>query len=41
MFKTIANAIKTPDVRKKLFKEIHDSLGGKLRICVAGAAAFS
>ena len=28
------------DVRRKLFKEIHDSLGGKLRICVAGAAAF-
>lgn len=28
------------DIRRKLFKEIHDSLGGKLRICVAGAAAF-
>ena len=28
------------DVRRKLFKEIHDSLGGKLRICVAGAATF-
>lgn len=28
------------DVRKKLFKEIHDVLGGKLRLCVSGAAAL-
>ena len=28
------------DVRKKLFKEIHDSLGGKLRLMVNGAAAL-
>lgn len=28
------------DVRKKLFKEIHENLGGKVRIFVAGAAAF-
>lgn len=26
------------DVRKKLFKEIHDNLGGKLRIALAGGA---
>ena len=28
------------DVRKKLFKEIHDNLGGKLRLAVAGGAAL-
>ena len=28
------------DIRKKLFKEIHDSLGGKVRIFVAGGAAL-
>ena len=28
------------DVRKKLFKEIHDNLGGKLRLLVAGGAAL-
>ena len=28
------------DVRKKLFKEIHDNLGGNLRIMVAGGAAL-
>ncbi len=28
------------DIRRKLFKEIHESLGGKLRLFVAGAAAF-
>lgn len=28
------------DIRKKLFKEIHETLGGKLRLFVAGAAAF-
>ena len=28
------------DVRKKLFKEIHDTLGGKIRIFVAGGAAL-
>lgn len=28
------------DIRKKLFKEIHDNLGGKLRILVAGGAAL-
>lgn len=28
------------DIRKKLFKEIHDNLGGKLRIMVAGGAAL-
>ena len=28
------------DVRKKVFKEIHDNLGGKLRIAVAGGAAL-
>ena len=28
------------DVRRKIFKEIIDSLGGKLRLCVAGGAAF-
>ena len=28
------------DVRKKMFKEIHDTLGGKLRIMVNGAAAL-
>ncbi len=29
------------DIRRKLFKEIHESLGGKLRLFVAGAAAFN
>ena len=28
------------DIRKKIFKEIHDTLGGKVRIFVAGGAAF-
>lgn len=28
------------DVRKKLFKEIHENLGGKLRLAVAGGAAL-
>lgn len=28
------------DIRKKLFKEIHDNLGGKLRLLVAGGAAL-
>lgn len=28
------------DVRKKLFKEIHDSLGGKVRLFVSGGAAL-
>ena len=28
------------DIRKKLFKEIHDNFGGKLRILVAGGAAL-
>ena len=28
------------DVRKKLFKEIHQNLGGQIRIMVAGGAAF-
>ena len=28
------------DIRRKLFKEIHENLGGKLRLFVAGAAAF-
>ena len=29
------------DIRKKLFKEIHDNLGGCLRVMVAGGAALS
>ena len=29
------------DIRRKIFKEIHDNLGGKLRLFVAGAAAFN
>lgn len=28
------------DIRRKIFKEIHENLGGKLRLFVAGAAAF-
>ena len=28
------------DIRRKLFKEIHNNLGGKVRLFVAGAAAF-
>ena len=28
------------DVRKKIFKEIHENLGGKLRLAVAGGAAL-
>ena len=35
----IANAIGI-DIRRKLFKEIHNNLGGKVRMFVAGAAAF-
>ena len=29
------------DVRKKIFKEIHDNLGGQLRLALAGGAALS
>lgn len=29
------------DIRRKVFKEIHENLGGKLRITVSGAAAIS
>lgn len=29
------------DIRKKLFKEIHDNLGGKARLFVAGGAALN
>ena len=29
------------DIRKKIFKEIHESLGGELKIMVAGGAALS
>ena len=29
------------DIRRKIFKEIHDNLGGKLRLFVAGVAAFN
>lgn len=38
----IANLLKKVgiDVRKKLFKEIHDNLGGSLRLMVAGGAAL-
>ncbi|MDE5831103.1 MAG: AMP-binding protein [Clostridia bacterium] len=38
----ISNALRKMhiDVRKKLFKEIHDILGGELRLCVSGAAAL-
>ena len=28
------------DIRKKLFRQIHDSLGGKLRLIITGAAAI-
>ena len=28
------------DIRKKLFKEVHDNLGGKVRLLVAGGAAL-
>lgn len=28
------------DIRRKLFKEIHENLGGRVRLFVAGAAAF-
>ncbi|HIU95078.1 MAG TPA: long-chain fatty acid--CoA ligase, partial [Candidatus Copromorpha excrementipullorum] len=28
------------DVKRKIFKEIHESLGGKLRLFVNGAAAL-
>ena len=28
------------DIRRKLFKEVLDNFGGKLRLFVAGAAAF-
>ena len=28
------------DIRKKLFKEIHDTLGGKVRLFISGAAAL-
>lgn len=29
------------DIRKKLFKQIHDSFGGKLKLIIAGGAAIS
>lgn len=29
------------DIRRKIFKEVHEALGGKLRLFVAGAAAFN
>ena len=29
------------DIRRKIFKEIHENLGGRLRLFVAGAAAFN
>lgn len=29
------------DIRRKIFKEIHDNLGGKVRLFVAGGAAFN
>ena len=29
------------DIRKKLFKEVHDNLGGELRLLVAGGAALN
>ena len=29
------------DIRKKIFKDIHDSLGGRLRMVISGAAAIS
>ena len=28
------------DLKKKIFKEVHNSLGGKLRLLVSGAAAL-
>ena len=38
----IANALQVVgiDIRKKLFKEIHDNLGGRVRLFVAGGAAL-
>lgn len=38
----LGNALKVLgiDKRREIFKDIHKTLGGKLRLCVAGAAAF-
>ena len=38
---TIFKKISGLDLRRNIFKEIHQALGGKVRIFVAGAAAFS
>ena len=40
-FGTLFKKVSGLDLRKKIFKEIHDALGGKVRIFVAGAAAFN
>lgn len=40
-FGTVFKKISGVDLRKKLFKEVHEALGGRARIFVAGAAAFN
>lgn len=40
-FGTLFKKVSGLDLRKKIFKEIHDAFGGKVRIFVAGAAAFN
>lgn len=37
---TILNNFFHVDIRKKVFKEIHDSVGGKIRLILTGAAAI-
>ncbi|MDF2987871.1 MAG: AMP-forming long-chain acyl-CoA synthetase [Eubacterium sp.] len=37
---TLLNCIFHIDIRKKVFKQIHDSVGGKLRLILTGAAAI-
>lgn len=39
-FGTIFKKISGLDIRRKIFKDIYNSLGGKVRVFVAGAAAF-
>ncbi|MHB8064393.1 MAG: AMP-dependent synthetase/ligase [Ruminiclostridium sp.] len=37
---TILNCIFHIDIRKKVYKQIHDSVGGRLRLIITGAAAM-
>ncbi|MDP4091958.1 MAG: AMP-binding protein [Bacillota bacterium] len=40
VFSNILNKFLRIDIRKRLFKQIHDNLGGKVRLIITGAAAI-